>query len=381
MARLPKGMRRRVDGTLEYRITYEGQRPGVYGKTVKECQEKMLKKIQAIKEHAYIKSGNITLDQYFNEWIERKRREVRAGDMTENTVRLFMYAYKKMSLALGKKKVKDIELREILKLKTVLHEKYSTSTTNKVMNLLHQLMRSAVLDEITTRNVCASIPTVKTKQTEKAARDTTHRALTQDEIDMFMEYAKGTWYFNMFRLLMATGMRAGEAGALKWRDIDRANNVIHIHTTVTKDIHGKDKIGKKTKTKTSARDIKLNGQIERILDDQRVDYVKLHGDKVQDINGSIFETEHMGVVGAANLTNAIGKIIKRANKNGANLAYFSSHAFRATFASMAMAEGMPVNMLKETLGHSSYEMTCDLYGHVYEDDKQEIMNKICIGNV
>ena len=43
--------------------------------------------------------------------------------------------------------------------------------------------------------------------------------------------------------------------------------------------------------------------------------------------------------------------------------------------------GVPLNVLKELLGHSSYAMTADLYGHIYDEQKKAAMNdlKMCVG--
>lgn len=65
-------------------------------------------------------------------------------------------------------------------------------------------------------------------------------------------------------------------------------------------------------------------------------------------------------------------------KDGIEIKHFSPHAFRSTFASLAVRKGMPLNVLKEIMGHTSYAMTADLYGHVYNEQKQEAMNLIKI---
>lgn len=52
------------------------------------------------------------------------------------------------------------------------------------------------------------------------ARETIHRALTEEELKLFLKYAQTDWNYNAICLLLATGMRAGELGALYWSDID-----------------------------------------------------------------------------------------------------------------------------------------------------------------
>ena len=52
------------------------------------------------------------------------------------------------------------------------------------------------------------------------------------------------------------------------------------------------------------------------------------------------------------------------------------HSFRHTFATRAIEAGMPPQVLKTILGHSSYAMTMDLYAHVLPDVKKDEMEKI-----
>ena len=45
---------------------------------------------------------------------------------------------------------------------------------------------------------------------------------------------------------------------------------------------------------------------------------------------------------------------------------------------MAARKHVPMNVLKELLGHASYQMTADRYAQVYEEEKQEVMKGLSI---
>mgnify|MGYP002236510031 CR=1 FL=1 len=53
-------------------------------------------------------------------------------------------------------------------------------------------------------------------------------ALTREQQELFMECAKESYLYNLFYVLLRTGMRVGEALALKYTDIDKKNNQLHI---------------------------------------------------------------------------------------------------------------------------------------------------------
>lgn len=377
MARKMAGVRQRANGIFEKRFTVDGKRYSVYGNSARECMENELKRRQEIADHTYTKNSRLILDKYFEEWIEEKAQSTKA-----NTVCVYRALYRNyISPCMGKRKIRDIERREVLKIQADMHKTLARNTVNKTISILSEILKSAVLNDIIARNVCEGIKGVKIKETEKEARSTIHRALTEQEIATFMKYAGQSWYYNAFRLLLATGMRAGECCALYWTDIDYAKGVIHITKTITRDEAGKFVVGNSPKTKSSKRDIPMNPQILNILRAQRDRYTALHGSKVQYLNARVFETDMGKRSTPSAIADAVRKVLRRAAKAGEPIKPFTPHAFRDTFASMAAMQKMPMNTLKEIMGHSSYAMTCDLYCHGYEEQKQSEMQAIQIASV
>lgn len=377
MARKSAGMRQRADGTWELRFSVNGKRYSVYGKTRKECRANELQRRKEIEENAYIRNHAMTLDGYFPEWAEHKRPTV-----SESTMGNYLRMYRlHIQPAMGKRRIRDIERREIMQFQAAIHKKLATKTVRLIMTTLHQILQSAVMDEIISRNVCDTVPGVKAKATERPARDSIHRGLTEEELRIFFKYAAASCYCGVFRLLLLTGMRVGECCALQWRDIDWENRVIHITKTATVDIHGRVKMGHTTKTKKSVRDIPMNEDIAAVLRRQRALFDGLHGAAILNINAPVFTMEKGGPIYPYTVCNALYQTLRRARAHGEEIPHFSVHAFRDTFASMAAARGMPMNVLKELLGHASLAMTSDLYCHIYEKQKQEAMQDLKIINL
>lgn len=77
MARLPKGTKQRSNGTYERRFTFKGTRVSVYGNTLKELDTKEFEKRKELENNAYIKNGNITLNAYFEEWLQERGKHVK----------------------------------------------------------------------------------------------------------------------------------------------------------------------------------------------------------------------------------------------------------------------------------------------------------------
>lgn len=72
----------------------------------------------------------------------------------------------------------------------------------------------------------------------------------------------------------------------------------------------------------------------------------------------------------------IDRTIKRIHEAGYEFDRITPHVFRHTFATRAIEAGMPPQVLKTILGHSSLSMTMDLYSHVLPDIKADEMEKI-----
>lgn len=366
--RLPKGMH--YDESRGYfvkRFTVDGKRYTVYGKTKTECMNKETERRMKISEGDYTKNSAITLNAYFEEWKHRRESQVKGATLFSYSVNYEKHVKK----AMGNRKVQKVERREILALIDRVSENSGNAAANHVKILLNQIFQSAVLDGIIKVNPVEHIPNRKMKG-KRPIRETTHRALTESEINTFLSACKNSWYYNFFRLMLATGMRCGECGALTWNDIDYVGGVIHVAHTITRNQEGKWVIGSTAKTEKSKRDIPLNEEIKEILQNQRINDEALRGNVIS-LNGSIFTTEKGTLITSNILTSIISSTCNKVAKMGGDLKPFSSHALRDTFASMAYKKGVPMNVIKELMGHSSYAMTADLYGHIYDDQKKDAM--------
>ena len=374
MARRAAGVRARADGMLEKRFTVDGKRYSVYGRTSKDIQKKEQELRQQIQQGLYMDNRNITLDQYFKEWKVAKR-----GSVKPNTIRAYSCFYNNhISPVLGKKKVQKIERREVLKLQRAIKDHKSANTANRVVVVLNILLKDAVRDEIIIKNPAESIKPLKISDN---ARDTIHRALTEEEQACFMEELKSDHYYSFIAFLLCTGMRTGEAAALTWSDIDYKQNVIHITKTGTLSENGEQVIGA-PKSKAGMRDIPMNDTIKTVLRDHRE---RFYGDMLPMGNLLVFTSIYDKMIRSKAVNDAIHDALERLDKKlekkeegGLHIEPFTAHALRDTFATRYIEQGGTPQTLKTILGHSSLAMTMDLYSHVLPNTKQEEMNRVKI---
>lgn len=362
--KLPVGFTERENGTLQYRFSVEGKRYSVYGSTIKECRVKELEKREQIKEKVYQKSKGLKVEDYLSRWIDSRELVVKSS-----TLRTYKKLLRRISntpidtagTKFGSLKLVNIEAQNVRDLQRALREDLTTRTANDCLSLLKKALEAAKNERIIQWNPCD--PVERLKRTEEPARDTIHRALSAEEVENFMEAAAGSWYFCLYNFLLYTGMRIGEASALSAGDFSA--DVIRISKTVTRTEKGYE-IAEQTKTDAGRRTVPIRPEARKALDEQRAINKTMFGDKVIKIGTPIFRMPKGNVIRPDRVNSDILKICEKAG-----IEKFTCHAFRATFTSRCVADGMPVKELMEILGHTDVEMTLGLYAHSNEELKRD----------
>ena len=378
MAKLPAGARKLKSGRYEQRFSVNGKRYSVYGASLKELKEKELERRAEIAAGVVRSGRELTLGKYFDQWIKNQERSVSGN--TVNSYTLWFKAIKDAPISNNGDSIADIKLSKIdashiQNLQAALLEKYVARTTNSYISLVKMILRSAVNARLITWNPCDGIRAVKSK--DKPVIETTHRALSIDETEKFLEAAADNWYLHLFELMLNTGMRVGEASALYPSDIDFAAGIIHIKRTITKDKTGKQMIGDATKTKAGKRDIPLNeGARDAIRAQMKLNeemYGKVISFDARKEEKPIFRSLEGKLIRAEYICVEMAGICKRAG-----IEKISSHGLRDTFATRCAESGMDIKTLQEILGHSDIKQTLGIYVHCMPERKREQMLNVVI---
>ncbi|MBR3360877.1 MAG: site-specific integrase [Lachnospiraceae bacterium] len=364
--------KKRTDGRYQSFFTYEGKRYCVYGQNQKEILDKKLKKITLL-QSGLLDHDNPTLNDYYDEFEHLNRQKVKPA--TIRSQRTWFNACAKVPIlkngtTLGDIRIRDITPKDCKNVKMALVESGKSSrTVNNYMDHLKHVFTVAVRDETIDKNPCLCIEPVR--RTEPEASETIHRALTEEEVESFLDGAKNSFYLNHYRMLLQTGIRVGELGALQEKDIDQKQNVIHITTTVTRTDVGGYAIGDSAKTYAGKRDIPLTPEILETVDQQKK------------VNRALFGLRFKlqlfpSVEGTLLREYPINREIKRITKRK-GIEHFTCHAFRATFSTRWMEQRpQDFKILSEILGHADTKITLDLYTHVMKDAKEEAMKEVKI---
>lgn len=183
---------------------------------------------------------------------------------------------------------------------------------------------------------------------------------TREELERFLQLAEERlphmWYV-FFRLLAYTGMRRGETLALTWDDVDPDAMTVRISKTLTRGFEGAY-ISSTPKTDRSNRTILIDPETMRLM--QTLDH-----------SGRYVFSNSKGSFYAQSLpVKMMHKVV-----DGTDLKYISPHGLRHTHCSLLFSAGVSIPEVQDRLGHADVKTTIDVYNHVYQQDKQNALNR------
>ena len=365
---LPKGITKRANGTYQIRVMVDGETATASAKTRKEAESKLCVLRADLERGSYLKPDKTTV----SEWFDTYMTEYKDPKLKESTAYGYRSTFKTHALpAIGDKRIQAVKPSHLQRiLNGMAASGYSTGSIQYTHQALHQTFKQAVKEGLISKNPCESVNVPKGEPTKP------HIALTVDEQAVFTARLQDeTQLLNPFvKMMLYTGMRCGEVCALQWRDIDLKKNVIHVRHT----LQWTKKSGLKLtppKTKCSIRDIPIQPQALRILKELRR---VLLSDSINAFNSEtfVFHDEKMEPIRYHRVNGYVVQVSKQIQEEDPTFPVITTHVMRHTFATRAIENGMPPQVLKSILGHSSLAMTMDLYSHVLPDQKAEYMQKI-----
>lgn len=223
----------------------------------------------------------------------------------------------------------------------------SVKTVHNCHGVLHTVLAGAVDQRLIRSNPCAS-----TKLPKRVHREM--RFLTDPEVGRLLTALPAHWR-PMVLLLVATGMRWGEAAALRVGRVDLLASPprARILEAMTELSGSAEIIFHEPKTERSRRTVSFPLQVAAAL----------AGSVAGKPRDALVFTAPRG--GPARTRNFRRTWLKACAAAG--LAGLRVHDLRHTHAAMLIAAGVPLTAIQRRLGHSSIAVTSDLYGHLRQE--------------
>lgn len=181
---------------------------------------------------------------------------------------------------------------------------------------------------------------------------------TTKEFKKFINCVDDKIYHTLFNLLFFTGMRKGEALALKFKNID--NNYIYVTSNLTKEYFNGRRLELNPKTKKSIRKIRIDFKLKHELTKLRKYYIT-HFDNFN---------ENFFVFGG---NKAIATTTLERKKNNyckiAKVKQIRIHDFRHSHATILYNNKVKIKYIQNRLGHADVSTTINTY--IHENRKYE----------
>jgi integrase len=265
---------------------------------------------------------------------------------------------------LGNRPIDKISRGEIRELLLNLYWKgLSRSTVCLIRDVIGGPLSFALDEELIPANPASGI----TKKLQlRRDRKIEIEPLTWEEVTLFLDtcLTQSPEHYPFFLCSLRTGMRLGELLGLQWGDIDWHGKSIRVSRSY--------KLGRLTPTKTGkVRRVDMSDQLFETL--QTLNVVRKK-EAMQSGTGEIIESIfHRG--GKPMEQNYIRRVFKRLLIK-AGLREIRLHDTRHTFASLLLSDGDSPVYVKEQLGHTSIQMTVDIYGHLIPSSNREMVNRL-----
>ncbi len=252
----------------------------------------------------------------------------------------------------GKRDISSIKVSELKRWFNHWIEVRSNTTAIYIANTFSMLFKEAFYDQEIEKNPFEHIRRPKKSQG-------TAKPFTVETMRMLIDSSEG-WFQSFLALSFLTGLRTGEAVALKWEDIDFATQELEVKRSRR---YGKDIDPKTAKSK----------RVVPIFD-ELMPYLREQHDRTADKSDYVFLSRHGTPFNDGNRIrdHHWKQLLKKVG-----LPYQRLYDTRSTFATMMLSSGkFSVNHIAQMMGHTTVDMLIHRYNKFIPSEIKKIDKSI-----
>ncbi len=248
---------------------------------------------------------------------------------------------------------------------TLLNEGRAAATVRHVRVIIHGALQDAVAWDLVAKD-----PARGTKAPKVPRREL--QIPSMEQAQDLLKAAQSDRLFALWMFLALTGCRRGEALALKWDDIDWERRVVTIQRTLSG--YGAKRTANPPKTLAGLRIVALSDYLLDILSKHR------HQQKLERLaagstwqeGGWVFTTRNGTWFAGGHVYDYFKRLVRRAGLPDT----LHIHDLRHAMASYWIANGVPVKVVSERLGHANIAITMEIYGHLLPNMQANAADKM-----
>lgn len=346
--------------TLDFRRDGSQVRRAFVGKTRAEAVAKMDAEVALLRQGLPLPSATETVGGFLEHW----RDEVLPGSVSLGTEEVYRRVLRLYVLpVLSKIKLRDLTPAHVSDLLRIMEDEGLAAETQRMARaVLRRALRRAEQEGRVSRNVAAIADGPRVRRAEG-------RTLTPEQAKALLKAAADERLEGAIVLMISLGLRRGETLGLAWHDIDldRVPATLRVRRQLQR-LQGCLQLVD-VKTPRSKRTLYLPDALVELLRSHRAKQGEerlLLGPEWRNSDGLVFATPKGTPVEPRNFSKVVSDVCRRAA-----IGHWSPHELRHSCASLMLAMGVPLEVVSETLGHSSIRLTKDVYGHLMEPARKD----------
>lgn len=335
--------------------------------TQKEAKKRLNEVLHEIDTGAFVSRSSLTFEQFADKWLETRRSIRGSTEAGYGSIINAQLIPRIGSIHLSAKRHEWFSRVDSL-VGGMIEDELEPKTIRNVVVLLRTMLAGRQRSSATQQGLIAFDPTHGVELPKVDTREVTPPTpeLSWKLINAAKEI--GGIGYPLAYLAAFTGVRRGEALALRFSDIRWFDNEIHVQRAISKH-RGRDGAHKwewregQPKSKKSVRRIAATESVMKLMAD-------LKAGKADD--AFVFHGDHAGgFIDPDKFDLEVWKpITERAGMDGTRF-----HDLRHFFASQLIGQGETAAYVRDQMGHSSIKVTFDTYGHLFPGRGKEASSK------
>jgi integrase len=306
-------------------------------------------------------NDQMTLLECIDLWLETfKKTSVR-----KSTYERLCTSRKTMSkYPIAEKKLGDINFFDVQRyINSLLEDGFAMTGIKKLTQIVTAPLKQAAAMKIIHADPTIGVKLPSESRVKKQSREiVAYTDKEQDKISKKISVPPYNVGYLAVGFMIETGIRSGELLALKWKDVQIQSRRLHVHATIINPMYNFAEYQDSPKSKSSNRIIPLTPKAIAILN------ILLKSRKTE----WVFEQDGERYT-YQKLSYQTKKLCRECG-----IKFYGEHAFRHTFATNCYYKGIDVKILSRLMGHSSVQVTYNIYINLYGDGFDDMYAALCM---
>lgn len=328
-------------------FTFDGKRYSAYGDSEKEALLRMFEKKKALEEGKVTVSGSMTVSEWTEIAISTYKQNVSPEVMKDMMMRIRKHILSAIGYR-ALRSVKPLDCQAIMNKCSGM----SFSHIQKLTQELRFIFSTAVQNKLILENPAQYITIPKAVKGKR-------QSLTEDERKVFLQACEGTDRFRVFQLMYYCGCRPAEAIGCEGRDLGVMDGVSILH------IRG-------TKTVNADRIVPIPEDFYNLIKDTPSDEPLAPNDRGRHHSESSYNRAVSSLRREMNILLGCRVYRNQLIPPFPLRESFVPYDLRHTFCTDLARKGVDIRIAQKLMGHSSINITSDIYTHV---DSQQILSE------